>query len=96
MTSLYRFFRIISVHTTVCLTDAQNIIRTSTTTRETFTDTRKITETETSKTQEISGIFILTSLFLQLYFCSVTQQTENFKSLNEIVTLEVQNQTLRD
>lgn len=44
----------------------------------------------------ISGIFILTSLFLQLYFCSVTQQTENFKSLNEIVTLEVQNQTLRD
>lgn len=98
ITSLYWFFRIISVHTTVCLTDAQNIVRTSTTTRETFTDTRKITETETSKKKRIliSGIFILTSLFLQLYFCSVTQQTENFKSLNENVTLEVQNQTLRD
>lgn len=71
ITSLFWFFGIISIHTTVCLTDTQNIVRTSTTTRETFTDTRKQTETETNKQKRRTLIlistntFILTSLFLQ-------------------------------
>lgn len=71
ITSLYWFFRIISVHTTVCLTDAQNSNQ-----RNIYWHTENNRNRKQAKQKRI-----LISLS---------------KTLNEIVTLEVQNQTLRD